>query len=206
MNSRTRTRRRMTGKNDLHRKQYQSNALLSTTLKLYSSGFGWANDQRLSSTTNRSAQRSRSCSTSNPVVLALAMSTSFTAQSKDDALAQYTQLSSSPNPNDKLLALGGLVQFMQTADREFLLRCSQATDYNFLDRMIRGGNRLASASTNSEMKVHEEVQEEKGNFRQLAIAVLAVFSRIPEMRGRDELLQRIPALVSCLMEAYSVVI
>lgn len=66
-------------------------------------------------------------------------SSPFTAQTKEEALSQYTQLSQSPNPNDKLLALGGLIRFIQDADRTFLLHCAKATDYNFLDKMIRNG-------------------------------------------------------------------
>jgi hypothetical protein len=64
---------------------------------------------------------------------------SFTAHSKDDALSQYTQLFSSPNPNDKLLALAGLIQFTSSADLSFLQRCAEHTDYLFLDKMIRNG-------------------------------------------------------------------
>jgi hypothetical protein len=66
-------------------------------------------------------------------------SSPFNARTKEEALSQYTQLSLSPNPNDKLLALGGLLRFIQDADHSFLLRCAKATDYNFLDKMIRNG-------------------------------------------------------------------
>ena len=66
-------------------------------------------------------------------------SVAFNAHSQEEALTQYTLLSASPNPNDKLLALGGLIQFMQHADVEFLIRCAKATDYVFLDKMIRNG-------------------------------------------------------------------
>jgi hypothetical protein len=62
------------------------------------------------------------------------------AHSREDALGQYTQLFSSHNPNDKLLALGGLIQFIQNdLDRNFLLRCAKVTDFDFLDKMIRNG-------------------------------------------------------------------
>lgn len=52
-----------------------------------------------------------------------------------------------------------------------------------------------------EIKLHEDVQEERGNLRQLALAVLGVFGKLSEMQ--DEILKRIPALISCLGEAYN---
>jgi hypothetical protein len=64
---------------------------------------------------------------------------SFSAQTKEDALAQYTHLSRSHDPNDKLLALGGLLRFMRDADHTFLLRCAKATDYQFLERLMQSG-------------------------------------------------------------------
>ena len=67
------------------------------------------------------------------------MASPFTAQSKEDALRQYTQLSSSPNPNDKLLALGGLTQFISDAGESYLRQAAKVTDYKFLDRLIRNG-------------------------------------------------------------------
>jgi hypothetical protein len=63
----------------------------------------------------------------------------FNARTNEEALSKYAQLSRSPNPNDKLLALGGLIRFIQDADHSFFLRCAQATDYDFLDKMIRNG-------------------------------------------------------------------
>jgi hypothetical protein len=67
------------------------------------------------------------------------MASPFNAQSREEALQQYTQLSSSPNPNDKLLALGGLTQFISEADESYLCQCAKVTDYEFLDRLIRNG-------------------------------------------------------------------
>ena len=73
-------------------------------------------------------------------------STPFDAKTKEEALAKYTELSSSANPQDKLLALGGLVQFLNDVDPTFLLRCAQATDYIFLERLIRNGNPSTNTS------------------------------------------------------------
>lgn len=129
-------------------------------------------------------------------------SSSSEAQSKDNALSQYAQLCSSPNPNDKLLALAGLIRFVQNADHAFLLQCAHTTDYVFLDKMIRNGISFSKVSINPEIKVQEEIQAEKGHLRQLALAVLSVFGRLPEMQPRNEILERIPALVSCLEDGY----
>jgi hypothetical protein len=63
----------------------------------------------------------------------------FDARTEEEALALYAQLSASHNPNDKFLALGGLVQFIPNADSSFLARCAAVTDYVFLDKMIRNG-------------------------------------------------------------------
>jgi hypothetical protein len=63
----------------------------------------------------------------------------FDARTKEEALAVYAQLSASHNPNDKFLALGGLVQFIPNADSSFLARCAAVTDYMFLDKMVRNG-------------------------------------------------------------------
>ena len=63
----------------------------------------------------------------------------FNAKTKEEALSEYTKLSLSPNPNDKLLALGSLIGFIQDADHLFLLQCAKVTDYNFINRLIRNG-------------------------------------------------------------------
>jgi hypothetical protein len=63
------------------------------------------------------------------------------APSKEEAASRYAQLSASHSGNDKLLALSGLVPFVHEVDRSFLLRCANATDYAFLNKMIRGGER-----------------------------------------------------------------
>ena len=132
-------------------------------------------------------------------------STTFNAQTKEEALTQYTQLSSSPNPNDKLLALGGLVRFITQADRTFLLRCAQATDYEFLDKMIRNGVLFVSSSQTdkTELKLHEQVQDERAHLGQLAGAVLGVFSKLEEMRTDRRILDRIPTLIWSLGKQYA---
>jgi hypothetical protein len=60
-------------------------------------------------------------------------------QSREATLDVYTKLSSSGDPNDKLLALGELVRVMQEADSSFVSRCAAVTDYVFLDKLIRNG-------------------------------------------------------------------
>lgn len=132
-------------------------------------------------------------------------STAFDAQTKEEALTQYAQLSSSPNPNDKLLALGGLVQFIKEADRNFLLRCAQATDYEFLDKMIRNGVLFVHSSQTdwTELKLQEQVQDERAHLGQLAGAVLGVFSKLEEMQTDGRIVGRIPTLIWSLGKQYS---
>lgn len=132
-------------------------------------------------------------------------STAFNAQTKEEALAQYAQLSASSNPNDKLLALGGLVQFIKEADRGFLLRCAQATDYEFMDKMIRNGVYFVHfpGADGAEVKLHEQVQDERAHLGQLAGAVLGVFSKLEEMRTDGRVVGRIPTLIWSLGKQYS---
>ena len=131
-------------------------------------------------------------------------STSFNAQTKEEALSQYAQLSASPNPNDKLLALGGLVQFIKEADRAFLVQCAQATDYEFLDKMIRNGVLLSppGEADGTELKMHEQVHEERAHLGDLAAAVLGVFSKLEEMQTDPRIVDRIPTLIWSLGKQY----
>ena len=127
----------------------------------------------------------------------------FNAQTKEEALSQYTQLSLSPNPNDKLLALGGLIRFIQNADHSFLLLCAKATDYQFLDRLIRNGMSIPMACLDGvDVKLHEEGQGDMGQLSQLGCAVVGVFAKMEEMRGQKEILDRIPSLLSALGRQY----
>ena len=129
---------------------------------------------------------------------------SFNAHSEDEALAQYAQLSSSPNPNDKLLALGGLIQFIQhSVDQSFLLRCAEVTDYYFLDKMIRNGICFVlKKSYFIDLKTSEELAAERGHFSQLAITVFGVFAKLDEMKARPQVLDRIPALLEAFGTQY----
>ena len=127
----------------------------------------------------------------------------FNAQTKEEALSQYTQLSHSPNPNDKLLALGGLIRFIQNADHSFLLLCAKATDYQFLDRLIRNGMSIPKEGVDVvDVKLHEEGQGDVGQLSQLGCAVVGVFAKMEEMRGQKEILNRIPSLISVLERQY----
>ena len=127
----------------------------------------------------------------------------FNAQTKEEALSQYVQLSLSPNPNDKLLALGGLVRFIQNADHSFLLLCAKATDFQFLDRLIRNGMSVSMGYVDGvDVKLHEEWQGDMGQLSQLGCAVVGVFAKMEEMRGQKELLDRIPSMISVLERQY----
>lgn len=121
----------------------------------------------------------------------------FDAKNKEEALARYTELSSSADPQDKLLALGGLVQFLNDVDSAFLPQCAEATDYLFLERLIRNGNsiKLYDAEV-GDIKLHSELKEDPANLVQLGCAVLGVFAKVEGMKEKNELLDRIPALVS----------
>ena len=133
------------------------------------------------------------------------MPPSFNAHTKEEALSQYAKLSSSPNPNDKLLALGGLIQFIQGADPAFLVRCARATDYDFLHEMIRNGITVTvkDLSDGADLKLHEELQNDRGQLSHLACAVIGVFSELEEMKADPGILNCIPALISALDNQYS---
>jgi hypothetical protein len=129
---------------------------------------------------------------------------SFTAQTKDDAVAQYTRLSRSHDPNDKLFALGGLLQFLHDADHAFVLRCAQATDYEFLEKLIGSGTHasLEEEADVADVKMENGIHADGGQLNQLGCAVLGVFAKLDEMKGRDEIVQRIPMLIAVLQRQY----
>src|SRR5437762_7452900 len=130
--------------------------------------------------------------------------TPFNAQTKEEALSQYAQLSLSPNPNDKLLALGGLIRFIQNADHSFLLRCAKATDYHFLDRLIRNGTTVVrDCADGLDVKLHDEGNGDAGQLSPLGCAVVGVFAKIEEMRGQNEVLDRITSLIYALEQQYA---
>jgi hypothetical protein len=123
-------------------------------------------------------------------------STPFDAKNRDEALAKYKELSSSADPHSKLLALGGLVHFLADVDASFLQQCAEATDYLFLERLIRNGIfRSIPRTEERDIKLHSELKEDPGNLVQLGCAVLGVFAKVEGMKEKDEVLERIPALV-----------
>lgn len=133
-------------------------------------------------------------------------SAGFNADSRDEALDVYAKLSSSDDPNNKLLALGGLVRFMQEADISFISRCAEVTDYVFLDKLIRNGTSPRfemSAEARQDIKLQQEIQQDQGTLSQLGCAVLSVFAKSDGMKNKDEILERIPALVSALQQQYN---
>lgn len=130
---------------------------------------------------------------------------SFNAQTKEDALAQYTCLSRSHDPNDKLLALGGILRFMRDADQTFLLRCARATDYQFLQRLMQSGMGVtAGKETNGQgVQMKNGIAADPGQLSQLGCAVLGVFAKLDEMKACDELVHTIPTLIGVLHQQYA---
>jgi len=129
---------------------------------------------------------------------------SFDAQTKEDALSQYTRLSNSHDPNDKLLALGGLVRFLRDADRSFLLRCAQVTDYQFLEKLMRSGTPVVSEGRTDvgDVKMEKDMPGDTAQLSQLGCTVIGVFATLDQMKGQDEIVQRIPTLFALLQRQY----
>ena len=127
----------------------------------------------------------------------------FDAQTREDALSQYTRLSHSHDPNDKLLALGGLLQFLRDADHSFLVRCAQATDYQFLEKLMRSGTPVVIVGTDvGDVKMENGMDGDTAQLSQLGCAVIGVFAKLDEMKGQDEVVQRIPTLIAVLQQQY----
>lgn len=120
-------------------------------------------------------------------------------QSKEETFSRYVELFRSPDPNSKLLALGEFVFLAATrSGKDDVLRCALATDFVFLDRMLRNGIRL-SLKVDKDVKLHKDL--DGGDLKDLqavAVSVLTVFAKLEEMKGRPEMYERIPALVSFL--------
>jgi Neurochondrin len=124
-------------------------------------------------------------------------------QSKEEAFSRYAELFRSPDPNSKLLALGEFVfRVAKRSGKDDLLRCALATDFVFLDRMLRNGIHL-SREVDKDIKLHKDLNgSELKDLQAVAVSVLRVFAKLEEMIRRPEMYERIPALVLLLKKEY----